>query len=245
MVEAGSGLTVVQNQIPMAKDSACVIPASGGAERNLLGTYDVALDHNYPYFMYPLIKNSLPPSPENVDPNLIDVNRWTVKIEPPPTITVPWSDACPAEFDFPSPVSLHPGDQASTLVEAMRPCHGGLLRQLLEQGKLSSSASERVLFRIIIRARGRHGSTEIKSDPFEFPVHVCYGCLQTGYGDPAYADFAFPKVPSCDKLLENPFPGNPCNPAQDFGPLLCCALDAEGKSLECPGVPRGTPPPMP
>jgi hypothetical protein len=244
-VDYGSALTIVQNQVPTTDDPAagCVIPSMPSTERNALGTYDVALDHSYPYYMYPLIQNGLPTLMGSVDPNLIQINKWSVTIEAPPTVTVPWSPACPAEFDYPNPLSLHPKEQAAAIVEAMRPCHGDLLRQLMQQGKISSSFSERVIFRLIVRAKGRHGSTEIKSDPFEFPVRVCYGCLQTGYSMAQYADFGFPKVPACNKLVgENPFRGNPCNPAQDRGPLLCCALDPEGKMLECPGVPRGMAP---
>jgi hypothetical protein len=244
-VDAGGALTIVQNQVPTmgmsAAEQQCVIPSTASTARNALGTYDVALDHSYPYYMYPLLHNGLPMITGNVDPNLIEVTRWSVKIEAPPTVSVPWNPGCPAEFDYPNPLSLHPGDQASAVVEAMRPCHGDLLRQLMQQGKISASFSERVIFRLIVRAKGRHGATEIKSDPFEFPVRVCYGCLQTGYGTKDYADFAFPKVPACSKLTgDNPFKGNLCNPAQDVGPLLCCALDAEGKTLECPGIPRGT-----
>jgi hypothetical protein len=247
-VDTGGGLAIIQNQVPtievsMGQAASCTIPAESSAKRNVLGTYDVALDKSYPYDVYPLISNELPVIMAAIDPNLIEVTRFSVKIEPPPTVMVAWSPACPAEFDFPTPISLRAGEQASAIVQGMRPCHGDLLRQLMQQGRISSSFSEQVIFRLILRAKGRHGSTEIRSTPFEFPVRVCYGCLQTGFGDPQYADFGFPRVPACDKLVSNPFPGNPCNPAQDVGPLLCCAMDAEGKQLECPGIPRGAPPP--
>lgn len=241
-VDSGSALTIVQNQVPAASmpgQAACVIPSMPSTDRNALGTFDVALDHSYPYYMYPLINNGLPVLMASVDPNVIEINKWSVQIEAPPTISVPWSPACPASFDFPNPLVLHPGEEAAAIVEAMRPCHYDLLKQLMEQGKISSSLSEQVIFRLIIRAKGRHGGTEIKSDPFEFPVRVCYGCLQTGYNDKDFADFAFPKIPSCDKLVSNPFTGNACNPAQDSGPLLCCAKGGDIKQLECPGIPRG------
>jgi hypothetical protein len=242
-VDYGSSLTIIQNQAPSVSeglDRACVIPSMPSTTRTALGTYDVALDKSYPYYMYPLLSNGLPSIMQTVDPNIIYINKWTVKIEAPPTVEVPWTAACPAEFDYPNPLPLRPGEQAAAIVEAIRPCHYELLHNLMVQGKLPSSMSERAIFRLVVRAKGRHGSTEIKSDPFEFPVRVCYGCLQTGFTSPAYADFTFPKVPACNKLAEvNPYQGNPCNPAQDFGPLLCCALDGEGKSLECPGIARG------
>jgi hypothetical protein len=240
-VEGPSALNIVQNQIPLVDASGtCTVPGERTRDRSALGTYDVALDHSYPYFLFPLVQNNLNRlSPAGIEPNIIDVHSYEVTIEPPPSIAVEWSAACPNQFDFPSPVQLYPGEEAASLMEAFRPCHGDLLRKLFQQGKISSTLSERVIFRLLVRAKGRHGSTEIRSESFEYPVRVCYGCLQTGYADPAYVDFAFPKVPPCARLQENPYRGNPCNPAQDVGPLLCCAKDAEGTQLECPGVPRG------
>jgi hypothetical protein len=241
-VDGPGGLTIEQNQIPLVdtKTGSCSVPGTRTTDRQALGTYDVALDHSYPYFLFPLVKNGLKAiAPSSIEPNRIDINSFQVTIEAPPTIGVEWTAACPPQFDFPSPILLLPGEEAASLVEAFRPCHGDLLRKLMQQGKISSSLGERVIFRLVVRAKGQHGSTEILSDRFEFPVRVCYGCLQTGFQDPAYVDFGFPKVPPCARLQSNPYHGNPCNPAQDIGPLLCCAKDAEGTQLECPGVPRG------
>jgi hypothetical protein len=242
-VEAGGALTIIQNQLPETDTMACIVPGDRTETRRALGTFDVALDRSYSFYMYPLIENALPTLMMSIEPNKVEIHTWQVKIEPPPGISVAWTASCPAEYDYPNPVTLGPGDTASAIVEAMRPCHSDLLRTLMQQGKLSASFSERILFRVILRAKGRHGATEIVSDPFEYPVRVCYGCLQTGFSDPAFVDFGFPRVPPCNKLLRNPYQGNPCNPAQDFGPLLCCALDAEAKQLECPGVPRAAPAP--
>jgi hypothetical protein len=240
-VDAGSNLTIEQNQLPTVDPAtgACSVPAARTMEHAGLGTFDVALDKSYPYFLFPLVRNAMPPLHTTAgEPNRIDINSFQVTIEPPPSIAVEWTEACPNRFDFPSPLLLYPGDEAAALVEAFRPCHADLLRKLMQQGKISSSLSERVIFRLVVKAKGRHGSTEILSDPFEFPVHVCYGCLQTGFLDPAYVNFNFPKVPPCDRLQSNPYLGNRCNVAQDTGPVLCCAKDAEGTQLECPGVPR-------
>lgn len=240
MVDSGGALVILQNQSPEVSGAQCVIQASRSMNRNALGTFDVALDKSYPYFVYPLLENRLPSGlgANTADPNRVDISTWQVKIEPPPTVTVAWNPGCPAEYDFPNPLVLYPNEAAPSIVEAMRPCHSDLLRQVFREGKLASSFSERVIFRLILRAKGRHGGTEITSDPFEFPVRVCYGCLQTGFQDPAFANFGFPTVPPCANLRTNPFIGNPCNVAQDFGPILCCARDAEGRDVECPGVPR-------
>jgi hypothetical protein len=239
-VDSGSGLTILQNQVPITTMNMCSVPAEKTDSRAVLGTLDVALDRDYPYQLYPLLANQMPNLPGSVPPNRVNISAWSVKIEPPPGVSVPWTDGCPAEFDFPGPVQLDPGDQASALVEAMRPCHSGLIRKLMEQGKLPSSSADEVIFRLVVQAKGRHGATSIKSDPFEYPVHVCYGCLQTGFLDPAYAPFDFPKVPPCKNLISNPYLGNPCNVAQDQGPVLCCAKDAEGLQLQCPAVGTGS-----
>jgi hypothetical protein len=51
------------------------------------------------------------------------------------------------------------------------------------------------------------------SDPFRFSVRVCAGCLQS----------MFPDTPLCSAAPKpNPFPGNPCNIAQDGPEVLCC-----------------------
>jgi hypothetical protein len=239
-VDAGTALTIVQNQIPETSDTAgCIVPAGRTELRRAIGTLDVGLDQSYPYYMFPLVNNGLHPlAAGTIEPNIVNINSFQVRIEAPPTVGVEWSAACPVQFDFPSPMMLQPGEQGVALVEALRPCHADLLRKLMQQGKLSSSLSEHVIFRLIVRAKGRHGGTEILSDAFEFPLRVCYGCLQTGFLDPAYADFGFPSIPLCSRLAANPYQGNRCNPAQDTGPVLCCARDAEGKQIECPGVPR-------
>lgn len=244
-VEHGSPLLIVQNQVPMIEERGCLIPGMRTEIRNAMGTLDVALDKSYPYFLYPLVQSRLAPmGGAGIDPNRIDITTFQVRLEPPPTVDVAWSPACPARFDFPAPVLLDPGAEASSIVEVIRPCHADLLRQLFQQGRLSPDMSERILFRAVVRAKGRHGGTEIVSDPFEFPIRVCYGCLQTGFADPEFVEFNFPRVPPCSKLAANPYLGNLCNPGQDRGPILCCARDPMGRDLECPAVPRVVAPTM-
>jgi len=234
-VEYGSSLTIIQNQSPTTEGGSCVIPSMSSALRNALGTYDVALDKSYPYYMYPLLSNGLPSIQQTVDPNIVYVNKWTVKIEPPPTVEVPWSPACPAEFDFPSPLPLRPGEQAAAIVEAIRPCHYDLLHGLMAQGKIPSSFSERVIFRLIVRAKGRHGSTEIKSDPFEFPVRVCYGCLQTGF-QLGLRRLHLPQGPRLQPAGgDQPLPGQPLQPRPGLRPAAVLRAGRRGQGA---GVPR-------
>lgn len=239
VADGPTALTIDQNQAPEinSMEGTCTIPTARTTTIPAGGTFDVALDRSYPYFMYPLIVNRLLPiAHENEnEPNRIDVTAVHVKIEAPPGITVPWSDACPAEFDYaPAALVLMPGAESATIVQALRPCHADLFRNLFKAPSvLSSSFSEHVRFRVILQAKGRHGSTRILSAPFEYPVRVCYGCLQTGFPG-NFSSFDFPSVPACSQVPEHSLFGNPCNPAQDLGPVLCCSNDPEGLDLTCP-----------
>ena len=52
-------------------------------------------------------------------------------------------------------------------------------------------------------------------------MRTCIGCLQTGFKD--VAQYNFPARPTCSSLTTpNVDRGNPCNLAQDYGPMLCC-----------------------
>jgi hypothetical protein len=251
-VDSGGSLIVVQTQDPVVTDKVCG-PPMGRAGRRSEGTLDVALDRDYAYFMYPLVSNLMPAianKEADVEPNRVEVTGARVRIEPPPGVNVPWQETCPAEFDYAGRVTLKPGEEGSIPVEALRPCHARLLRELFSAGALDSRITEIVRFRVILRAKGRHGGSGIVSDPFEYPLRVCFGCLQTGFPDAEFAQFNFPQVPNCSKLFVNPYTGNPCHPAQDKGPILCCARDGRPDALECPGLPRaprpaGTMTPMP
>jgi hypothetical protein len=242
-VDGGSAVSIVQNQIPTSAMGVCVVPGGKSDLRLAEGILDVGLDRPYPYKMFPLLQSVLPAlaTMGGAEPNRFEVTSFHVKIDPPSGISVPWTSDCAPSFDFPTQGQVLPGASVAFLVEGIRPCHADQFRQLFANGQLPSALSQEVVFRLTLEARGRHGGTQISSDPFYFPVRVCYGCLQTGYTDPEFADFSFPKIPACDRLASNPFPGNPCNPAQDMGPVLCCARDPQGQQLECPGIPRMAP----
>jgi hypothetical protein len=237
---ANESLVVVQAQIP--EDKCVIADELSGAGRLANGVLDVGLDQSYPYWLFPLLVNNLPSlaSESDLEPNRITVTGAKIKILPPPGVKIPWTDQCAAEFDDPSQATLQPGQQRVIKIEALRSCHAQLFRDLFAAGSLDSSIGASVTFRAVMRAKGRHGGTEILSDPFEFPIRVCYGCLQTGFTG-AYAAFNFPEVPACDRLVENPFPGNLCNKSQDFGPILCCAKDPQGTMLQCPAAPAASP----
>lgn len=244
-IDNGGSLVIVQAQEPEVMDNkVCGVPDKRSIRRSE-GILDVGLDRDYPYFLFPLIGNLMPAigrTGREVEPNRIEITGAQIRIEPPPGVPVPWQDSCPAQFDYAGQLQLDPTGEGSVKLEAIRPCHSKLFRGLFERGQLDPNLNEIVRFRVIVRAKGKHGGVGILSDPFEFPVRICYGCLQTGFPDAEFAQFNFPNTPNCAKLFINPYAGNPCNPAQDRGPILCCARDGRKDALECPGLPRGPKP---
>jgi hypothetical protein len=231
---AATPLVIVQNQAPATRD--CLITTAVTDKGSERGTYDVALDRDYPYQLYPLLHHR---PAGGASPGSVMVTSWSVRVLGPTELATPWPATCPGEFEYPAIVNLAPGEHASAVVQGLRPCHGEVLRQHFKEGRLTASHAAATLVRLQVRARGRlPGGVPIESDWFERAVRVCYGCLQVGYPDPAYADYQFPRVPLCAQLTANPYPGNPCNPAQEPGPVLCCAGDPEGKQLQCPAPAR-------
>jgi hypothetical protein len=239
--DANESLTIVQAQTP---DNACNLSEEASGEaRRLEGVLDLGLDRAYGYALYPLVANNLPALAKSggIEPNRVSITGAEIKIVPPPGLSVTWPTGCEAAFDDSASATILPGELKVISISALRACHAQVIRGLFEAGKLDSSLSEKIKFKVVVRAHGRHGGTSIYSDPFEFPIRTCYGCLQTGFtGD--YAQFSYTMSPvkfvACDHLASNPYPGNSCNPAQDIGPILCCAEDAKAEKLSCPGVGR-------
>ncbi len=238
-VENGRPLVIVQAQEPATTAGACgtAIEQAGAKQEGVL---DVALDQDYPYLLHPLVESRLPSLVENqIELNQIVLTAAEIEIEPPPGLAVPWTPSCAAKFDMALSLKLLPQATGSGPLEIIRPCHTALFRDLFKKGKLPWNGGERIRFHASVRLKGRHGGTTISSDPFTFPVRVCYGCLQSGYDDPDYQQFSVVNVPRCSKLTSgNPYPGNACNPGQDKGPILCCAKDND--AVVCP-APVGAP----
>ncbi|MCG5055919.1 MAG: hypothetical protein KA712_23425 [Myxococcales bacterium] len=241
--DVNSSLVIVQNQVPETEDGACIIPSKRDNLRRFSGVYDVDLDQDYPFFMFPLVRNNLPAISEDnaVELNRIEYTGVEVQIEPPPGITFPSTEACPSAFAESERVSLAPDEERSSMVRVFQPCHSATLRAMFNQGTLPDDPAALVQFRAVVRAIGRHAGKTVESDPFEYAVRVCKGCLQRGYQE-AFAVFDYPKVPKCTALSANPYSGNACNPAQD-SLILCCERQLADNStkLECPGRPQ--PPP--
>jgi hypothetical protein len=244
--DANDALIIVQAQVP---DETCKVSEEGsGGARRTEGVLDLGLDRPYGYMLFPLIANNLPSlsSTGGIDPNRVQITGAEMKILPPAGVTVAWPEGCGTEFDDGSTAVVNPGERRAITIQVVKSCHAAAFRDLFLKGALNPALTDIIKLRVVVRAVGRHGSTSIKSDPFEYPIRICYGCLQTGFtGD--YAAFSYertpPKVPACENLVENPYRGNVCNPAQDFGPVLCCAQDPKGEKLICPAVPTAKPPP--
>jgi hypothetical protein len=245
--DANEALIVLQAQVP---DDECLVSDNAAEGARLAdGVLDVALDEPYGYELFPLVQSNLQEiaGAGEIEPNRVSITGAQVEVVPPPGLDVAFGDGCAAEFDTLTSASLQPGQSRAVKVEALRSCHARAFRGLFQSGRLSSSVAEIIQVRAIVRIKGNHGGTEILSNPFQFPIRICYGCLQTGFAD-QYAAFNFPNVPACDRLARNPYQGNPCpgRKAQDVGPILCCALDAKAERLQCPAAPSssttGTPP---
>jgi hypothetical protein len=242
-------LQILQAQSP---DETCRLSEeSSGIARRLQGILDLGLDRAYEYRLYPLIANRVwetaPDAGANApDPGslAITVTEAAFEVQPPPGLGISWPPECPPVFVEPLTMTLPPGRQAVTSLTAIRTCHAAVLRDLFRTGKLDRSLTTRISVRVVLRVRGQLGGAAIESAAFEFPIRICDGCLQTGFAGP-YAEFSRaldpPKTPACDHLVENPYRGNPCNPAQDIGPILCCTTTVQGtEKLLCPGVPMSS-----
>lgn len=233
--DVAGGLVIVQNQTPESSEKGCLIPSKASMNRTISGTYDVDLDKPYPFYFYPLIQNNLPKSAAEgtIETNRIEYTGVEVKIVPPAGVAMPSTAACPTEFSFPERASVSPDGEIGSAVQIFLPCHSAALLAMFKSGALPSDPNAEIRFRAVVRATGKHAASTIKSDPFEYTVRVCKGCLQRGYLD-EFSVFDYPAVPACTGIKSNPYPGNACNPAQD-AVILCC--DKGNKQLVCPGQP--------
>lgn len=236
IADVAGGLVIEQNQTPeYSAEKGCLIPNKASTNPTLSGIFDVDLDKPYPFLFYPLLQNNLPITGKDgrVEVNRIQFTGVEVKIVPPAGVKMPSTAACPTEFSSFGQASLLPEDETASAVKIMLPCHSATLLAMFQSGALPADPNADIQFRVVVRAVGKHAGSTIKSNPFEYPVRVCKGCLQRGYqGD--FSTFNYPAVPACTLIIKNPYPGNGCNPAQDAH-ILCCAKG--DKQLLCPGQP--------
>jgi hypothetical protein len=221
---------ISQFQVPDTANRMCLTSTLPSAQRMTQGTLDLALDRVYPYILFPFITLE-PGAPELL------LSFVHVKVSGPAGVTVPWPAGCPAEFDVRFGALDFPGgSMASGGIEVLQTCHELALRELFAKGTLDARLQTQVMMTLTVNAKAYLGDQLVPSAPVDFPLRICVGCLQTGFAPP-FDKYDYPKVPACAGLAGNPYLGNPCSPAQDFGPVLCCAKDASGTQLQCPAPP--------
>jgi len=202
-------------------DDKCLVSTVATPDRLVQGTLDLGLDHVYPYLLFPVV------TLEQGAPEIL-ISFLHVKISDPPGVTVPWPVGCPTEFDVRFGALPFPGgSSASGTFEVLQACHGMTLRDLFAKGTLDRRLETQVRLKVTVNVKAYIGNQPVPSAPVDFPLRVCVGCLQTGFATP-FDKYDYPKVPLCTDLQTNPFPGNPCTPAQDSGPILCCARVTSG-----------------
>jgi len=222
---------IVQNQQPQ---QGCAIDTSETLYRGD-GTLDLQLVNSgagSAYLIFPLVRNNLPGPSGGPDTNQIRMNSFAVDIQPskfgvlPPNVALlfdtlnraPSSSADYALLHYSVPWSAtisSAGGTAATLVGAF-PID--LARRVAATGDVGVSRTSMIV-NAHIRAFGSTGTQDYESDPLDFPIYVCSGCL-------------IASVLNCPVAAEPTYTGNPCNVAQD-NMVECCSLNGE---LFCPPV---------
>ena len=170
----------------------------------------VRRDADSAYLFFPLIENNLPTGTNgSQDRNQIQLSGFNVDITPlsgtsPATNTVLAGNGL-AHFKTPwSGGAASGGGQINAIVDAFPVA---LAEQLFTQGGIGTDPS--ATLNLTIQAIGTTTfGTEMQSDPFDFPLEVCVGCLVAN-------------VQACPFTSAPTNPGNACNPAQD-APVDCC-----------------------
>ncbi len=210
---------ILNNQVPDTS-GGCSIPAEPTVYQGK-GTLDVGIVNNTfhsAYLVFPLIENNLSGTGAANDPNQIQLSGFDVDITPIGDATAAaaqvLNSASPSLLHFRIPWSggvSSNGGKISAVVEAVPV---DLALQLAGAGGLGAAGG--LDLNIKIQALGTTNSgRSLTSDPFNYPVDVCNGCL-------------IGNVAPCPYKPANT--GNPCNPAQDEV-VDCCTNNGD---LVCP-----------
>jgi hypothetical protein len=209
---------ILNDQVPAA---GCTVPVSPGVYQGV-GRLDLSIARGNvgsAYLFFPLIENNLPlPKSGSQDPNQIQLSGFNIDITPlagtsSDTNSVlagnalahfktAWSGGVPSG-----------GAQITAIVDAFPVA---LAEQLLDQGSVSKDPSATLNLRVQALGTTTVGS-EMQSDPFDFPLEICVGCLVAN-------------VQACPFMSAPANPGNACNPAQDTR-VDCCTTNG---ALVCP-----------
>ncbi|HEY7375921.1 MAG TPA: hypothetical protein VIF57_27425 [Polyangia bacterium] len=226
---------ILQNQAPQG---GCAITTDRMTYRGE-GTIDLSLvspGAETAYFMFPLVINNLPGSTGGEpDGNEIDVHSFAVDIGTtrqsylPPNVQMLFDhlNEMPGSHDYallhyslPWAVTISSGGGlAATLVNAF-PVE--LAQRVLATGDIGVSASSMTV-NARVRVFGTTNTQDMESDPFDFPISVCNGCLVHS-------------LLPCPVTSAPTFGGNACNLSQD-NLVDCCSLNG---ALVCPPIVSGT-----
>ncbi len=216
---------ILNDQVPIISGGGCAIPVNPTVYQGE-GTLDLSIvraDFGSAYFVFPLIENNLPSSSNgSLDPNEIQLSGFQIDIKPigaPPPASIQDvfnknEGGALVHYQIPWSGGIKSGGGQLSAAAAAFPV--GLAQQLVAAGGISTEPSLTVDLQI--QALGKTNSgLSMQSDPFEFPVQVCNGCLVAN-------------VAPCPYAAAPANPGNSCNPAQDV-PVDCCT---DNGALLCP-----------
>jgi hypothetical protein len=203
---------ILQNQVPTGSCSIdtnrTIYRGEGFLDLSLVGAGAEAA-----YFMFPLVENNLPASTSGgPDGNEIDLHSFAVDIG-----TTKQSYLPPKVQDLFKTLNQDPSSPDYALLHFSQPwavtiaSGGGLAATSVSAFPVGLAQRVRVF--------GSTSTQDMESDPFDYPINVCNGCLVAN-------------------VLPCPYPsppantGNACNIAQDES-VDCCSLNG---SLVCPPV---------
>jgi hypothetical protein len=228
-------MVILGNQVPMmdAVTHVCSATAADGTAVLGEGVLDLDVGTPQPYVAYPIVQNRLQAlgMASGVEPNRIMLEGFHINLIPPAGFNFPWTAEAPNHLEPAFSQGLEPGAELTAQIQAVTQNQAKAILAQFGPGGLSPVLTDQVIFTAEMHAVGTRNGDTIESDVFRFPIRMCVGCLQTGFAD--LAQYNYPGVPLCTVAPKpNIYKGNPCNFAQDSGPLLCC-LDDSHKAI-CP-----------
>ncbi len=172
---------ILNDQVPSSSGS-CTIPVTPAVYQGV-GMLDVGIvrgDFPTAYLFFPLIENNLSGGGLASDPNQIQLTGFDVDIGTigPTTAAAAQvlASADPALLHFQVPWSGGVSSGGGQLSAAVNAVPVALAMQLASSGGLDTSPA--LTLNLKIQARGTTNSgRSLVSDPFNFPVQVCNGCL--------------------------------------------------------------------
>jgi hypothetical protein len=220
---------ILNNQVP-TMSGGCEIMVNPMIYRGQ-GTLDVGVvqpGYGTAYELFPLVENNLPGGVmAGHDPNQIQLSGFDVDISvlgtAPPAAAQVISNAetaNPALLHYRVPWSGGVSSGGGQIATAVSVVPVDLAGALLTNGGLGTSPALTLNVRVEALGTTTNGTT-MTSDPFNYPIQVCNGCL---VGNVA---------PCPLKTVTNA--GNACNPAQDA--IVDCCTD--NGALICPATVSG------